>query len=139
MTYLAERLAYNLAETPNKIKHPYALRAPPSVIMGIPQAFVALIFLESLPVALLCGGGSNPPPPPPPCSWKTCKLEWRDDWRPEVQLERCTSQKRNAHNIWSTHNGQGSCPATTNCPSKSQNRVKCKKDQVIFITDSLQL
>ena len=90
--------------------------------MTLPQVLVVLILANALGSVLSCGGGGGPSP----CSWSTCRSEWRNDWSPGISTGRCVNQRRNAHHIYTSHSGSGSCPASTNCSPQSQSRTMCK-------------
>ncbi|KAJ7392966.1 hypothetical protein OS493_008210 [Desmophyllum pertusum] len=71
---------------------------------------------------LSCGGGGGSRPP---CSWQTCQPEWRNDWGPGISQGRCVNQRRNAHHIYSSHSGSGSCPSPSSCSHQTQYRTMC--------------
>ena len=102
--------------------------------MALPRLLSVLLFANALGGVLSCGGGSDPspPPPPPPCSWQTCSHQWRNDWGPGISTGQCVNQHRNAHHIYSTHHGSGSCPASSSCSPSTQYRTMCKYDSRRF-------
>lgn len=88
--------------------------------MKLTQVFSVLVFANAFDSVLSCGGG------PQPCSWTTCRLEWRNDWGPNVPSGHCITQRRNGHHITSNHNGKGSCPSPSRCSPQTQSRTLCK-------------
>ena len=94
--------------------------------MTLPRVLSFLVLANALSGVLSCGGG---PSPPPPCSWQTCSHEWRNDWGPGISTGRCVNQHRNAHNIYTTHHGSGSCPSPSSCNPSTQYRTMCKYDR----------
>lgn len=92
--------------------------------MTLPRVLFGLVLANTLGGVLSCGGGGGGPPPP--CSWQTCRHEWRNDWGPGISTGHCVYQHRNAHHIYDTHQGSGSCPASSSCSPSTQHRTMCK-------------
>ena len=94
--------------------------------MTLPRVLFVLVLANTLGGVLSCGGGGGGPPPP--CSWQTCRHEWRNDWGPGISTGHCVNQHRNAHHVYDTHQGSGTCPASSSCSPSTQYRTMCKYD-----------
>lgn len=78
---------------------------------------IIILIATYITVVLSCGGSKK-------CSWTTCRTQYQG-FKPAPSKGECTWQTSKAKHIYHTHSKSSSCPASTKCTQKDQQRYLC--------------